>query len=383
MIYFDNSATSWPKPSAVTEAMVKFINEAGANPGRAGHRMANEAARIVYETREAISELFHSADPLRIVFTSNVTEALNVALVGLLNPGDHIITGSMEHNSIMRPLRLLEKQGVHVSVITCSKEGFINPQDIADAIKKNTVMIALNHASNVTGTIQPIAETGRIARENDLLFLVDTAQSGGALEINMENEYIDLLGFTGHKSLYGPMGTGGLIIGNRVDIHNFKPIKTGGTGSKTAEETQPGFLPDMFESGTPNVVGLAGLKAGIGWIQEKGIKTIRAHELALTERLISGLQEIPKVSIYGPKDAAYQTATVSFTIENTSPSDLGLTLDEKYGILCRVGLHCSPSSHRTIGTFPDGTIRFGLGMFNTLEEVDEALNAIKELAEKD
>ena len=380
MIYFDNSATSWPKPSVVTEAMVKFIDEAGANPGRAGHRMANESARIVYETREAVSELFHFDDPLRVVFTINVTEALNVALVGLLNPGDHVITSSMEHNSIMRPLRLLEKRGVEVSVIQCSSEGFIDPRDITNAIKKNTVMIALNHASNVTGTIQPIANIGHIAREHGLLFLIDTAQSGGALEINMEKEYIDLLGFTGHKSLYGPMGTGGLIIGNRVDITNFKPIKTGGTGSKTAEETQPQFLPDMCESGTLNVVGLAGLKAGIGWIQEKGIETIRAHESALTERLISGLQEIPGVTIYGPKDAAHQTATVSFIIENKSPSDIGLTLDEKYDILCRVGLHCSPSSHKTIGTFPTGTIRFGLGIFNTQEEVDEALNAIKELA---
>ena len=186
MIYFDNSATSWPKPSVVTEAMVKFIDEAGANPGRAGHRMANESARIVYETREAVSELFHFDDPLRVVFTINVTEALNVALVGLLNPGDHVITSSMEHNSVMRPLRLLESQGLEISVIQCSSEGFIDPRDITNAIKKNTVMIALNHASNVTGTIQPIANIGHIAREHGLLFLIDTAQSGGALEINME-----------------------------------------------------------------------------------------------------------------------------------------------------------------------------------------------------
>ena len=320
MIYFDNAATSWPKPPVVTEAMVQCINESGANPGRAGHRMANESASIVYETREVISELFHSADPLRLAFTSNVTEALNFALVGLLNPGDHVITSSMEHNSMMRPLRLFESQGLEISVIQRSSEGFIDPEDITNAIKKNSVMIALNHVSNVTGTIQPIAEVGHIAREHDLLFLIDTAQSAGTLEIDMENEYIDLLGFTGHKSLYGPMGTGGLIIGDRVNIKKFKPIKTGGTGSKTAEETQPQFLPDMCESGTLNVVGLAGLKAGIGWIQEKGIETIRAHESALTERLLSGLQEIPGVTIYGPKDAAHQTATVSFIIENKSPS---------------------------------------------------------------
>lgn len=382
MIYFDNAATSWPKPPVVTEAMVRCLNESCANPGRAGHRMANEAARIVYETREATSDLFNYADPLRVEFTSNVTEALNLALVGLLNPGDHVITGSLEHNSMMRPLRLLEKQGVELSVIACSGEGYFDPQEIAEAIRKNTVMVALNHASNVTGTIQPIAKIGHIARENGLLFLIDTAQSGGALDIDMERECIDLLGFTGHKSLYGPMGTGGLIIGNRVDLQRFKPIKTGGTGSRSSEEVQPEFLPDMFESGTLNVVGLAGLKAGIEWIKEKGIKSIRTHELSLTERLISGLQEISGVTVYGPRDASLQIATISFTIDKISPSEAGLILDEKYDILCRVGLHCSPSSHKTIGTFPNGTIRFGLGIFNTEEEVYTAINAIKELAKK-
>ena len=382
MIYLDNSATSWPKPPVVTEAMARCVRESCANPGRAGHRMANEAAHIVYDTREAVCELFHATDPLRVVFTSNVTEALNVALIGLLNPGDHVITSSMEHNSMMRPLRLLEKQGVQISVIQCSKEGFIDPGDITKAVKKNTAMIALNHASNVTGTIQPIDEIGRIARENDLLFLIDAAQSGGALEIDMEKEHIDLLGFTGHKSLYGPMGTGGLIIGNRVDINKFKPIKTGGTGSRSSEETQPGFLPDMCESGTLNVVGLAGLSAGIKWIQEKGIDTIRNYEMELIKRLISGLKEIPDVTIYSPCDADRQSATLSFTIEGISTSEAGLILDEQYEILCRVGLHCSPSSHKTIGTFPTGTIRFGLGIFNTEEEVNTAINAVKELTGK-
>lgn len=382
MIYFDNAATSWPKPPVVTGAMVRCINEAGANPGRAGHRMANEAARIVYDTREAVCGLFHATDPLRVVFTNNVTEALNVALIGLLNPGDHVITGSMEHNSMMRPLRFLEKQGVELSVIACSREGFIDPQEVAKAIRKNTAMVALNHASNVTGTIQPIAEIGRIARENGLLFLIDTAQSGGALEIDMEKEYVDLLGFTGHKSLYGPMGTGGLIIGNSVDISGFKPIKTGGTGSWSSEEIQPRFLPDMCESGTQNVAGLAGLNAGIQWIRAKGVDTIRKHEMKLINKLIAGLKEIPDVTVYGPCDAAGQCATLSFTIEGISPSEAGLILDEEYNILCRVGLHCSPSSHKTIGTFPTGTIRFGLGIFNTQEEVDTVLNAIKEMVEK-
>lgn len=382
MIYFDNAATSWPKPPVVTEAMVRCINEAGANPGRAGHRMANEAAHIVYDTRETVCELFHAADPLRVVFTCNITEALNMALFGLLNPGDHVITGSMEHNSMMRPLRLLEKQGVELSVISCDKEGFIDPHDIHDAIQKNSVMVALNHVSNVTGTIQPIAEIGRIAHEKNLLFLIDTAQSGGVLDIDMEKEHIDLLGFTGHKSLYGPMGTGGLLFGGRVDINNFKPIKTGGTGSRSSEETQPGFLPDMCESGTLNVAGLAGLNAGIQWIQNKGVETIRNHEIKLMNRLITGLQEIPDTTVFGPCDAARQSATVSFAIKGISPSEIGLALDQNHDILCRVGLHCSPSSHKTIGTFPTGTVRFGLGVFNTEEEVDTALNAVTVLVEK-
>lgn len=380
MIYFDNSATSWPKPSVVTEAMVKFTNDIGSNPGRSGHRLAIESGRIVYEAREAVAELFNVSDPLCTVFTSNITESLNLALYGLLRPGDHVITSSMEHNSMMRPLRFLEKQGVELTVVACSSEGLIDPDDIAPAIKKNTVIIALNHASNVTGTIQPISEIGRIARENDLLFLIDTAQSAGVLKIDMETDNIDLLGFTGHKSLYGPMGTGGLIFGSRIDIKTLRPLKTGGTGSKSEYEIQPDFLPDIYESGTPNVVGLAGLLASIRWIQEKGIEPIRTHEMELTDKLLSGLQSISNSTIYGLCDAKAQTATVSFTIKNISSSEVGLLLDEEHDILCRVGLHCSPSSHKTIGTFPTGTIRFGLGIFNKAEEVDKALAAIEELA---
>jgi len=376
MIYFDNAATSWPKPPGVVEAMVHFMDDVGANPGRSGHRLSVEAGRIVYDAREAVAELFNAPDPLRVVFGLNVTEALNLALRGLLRPGDHVITSSMEHNSMMRPLRALERQGVQVTVVRCSPEGFLDPADVEKALRPNTVMIALNHASNVVGTLLPVAEVARIARQHGLLLLVDAAQTAGAYPIDVQADGIDLLGFTGHKSLYGPMGTGGLIIGERVDLARLEPLKRGGTGSRSELEEQPDFLPDMCESGTPNAVGLAGLAAGVRWVLETGVEAIRQHEVALTQRLIEGLKAIPGVTVYGGLETTRQVAVVSFNVEGLEPSEVGLRLDEEYGILCRVGLHCAPAAHRTIGTFPRGTVRFGLGYFNTVEEVERAMEAV-------
>jgi len=383
MIYFDNAATSWPKPPGVTEAMLHFMQDVGANPGRSGHRLSIEAGRIVYSAREAVAELVNAPDPLRVVFGPNVTEALNLALSGLLQPGDHIITSSMEHNSMMRPLRALERRGVRVTVVQCTKEGFLAPGDVEAAIQPSTGMIALNHASNVVGTLLPIAEVGHIARRHGLLFLVDAAQTAGAYPIDVQADGIDLLAFTGHKSLYGPMGTGGLVIGERVEVVQLEPLKRGGTGSHSEYEEQPGFLPDKLESGTVNAVGLAGLAAGIRWIRERGVEAIRDHEVELTQRLIAGLSDIPAVTVYGGLDATRQTATVSFNIQGMEPSEVGLRLDEEYGIMCRVGLHCAPLAHRTVGTFPVGTVRFGLGAFNTLQEVDAALHAVRELAKRE
>lgn len=380
MIYFDNAATSWPKPPGVAKAMVHFLNDVGANPGRSAHRLAVESGRIVYNAREAVAELFNAPNPLRVVFGSNATEALNLALCGLLRPGDHVITTSMEHNSVMRPLRALEQQGVEVTVVRCSPEGFLDPADVEAAVLPDTAMITLNHASNVVGTILPIAETGEIARRHGLLLLVDAAQTAGAYPIDVETDKIDLLAFTGHKSLCGPMGTGGLVIGERVDEKRMELPKRGGTGSRSEHEEQPDFLPDMCESGTPNAVGLAGLEAGLQWVLEQGVETIRAHEVELTQRLIDGLGDIPGLAVYGGLDATRQTATVSFNITGMEPSEVGLRLDEEYGIMCRVGLHCAPAAHKTIGTFPVGTVRFGLGVFNTLEEVDIAVSAADELA---
>lgn len=380
MIYLDNSATTWPKPPCVGEAMLHYLDHVGANPGRSGHRLAVEAARVVYGAREAVAELFRAPDPLRVVFGANATEAVNLALHGLLRPGDHVITGSMEHNSVMRPLRALERQGVEVTVVGCSSVGSLDPARVEAAIRPETKLIALNHASNVVGTLLPVAEVGRIARRHNLLLLVDAAQTAGAFPIDVQAEAIDLLAFTGHKSLYGPMGTGGLIVGERVEVSGLEPLKRGGTGSRSEREEQPDFLPDACESGTPNAVGLAGLEAGIGWVLQRGVEAIRAHEVALAQQLIDGLGAIPGVTVYGGLDATRQTACVSFNIAGMLPSEAGLLLDDEHAILCRVGLHCAPAAHRTLGTFPVGTVRFGLAAMNTTEEVHAAIGAVRQLA---
>jgi cysteine desulfurase family protein len=384
MIYFDNAATSWPKPPGVAEAMLHFLNQVGANPGRSGHRLSIEAGRIVYQTREAVARLFNVRDPLRIVFGANATEALNLALRGYLRPGDHVITGSMEHNSVMRPLRALARpsagrEGIALTVVPCSPQGFLDPADLEAAIRPETAMIVLNQASNVCGSLLPVREAGAIARCHGCLLLVDAAQTAGAYPIDVEADQIDLLAFTGHKALVGPMGTGGLVIGERVEVERLEPLKQGGTGSLSEWQEQPDFLPDKYESGTANAVGLAGLGAGVRWVLDQGVPAIRRHEVELTRRLIEGLNSIPGVTVYGGLDAGQQMATVSFNIAGLLPSDVGLRLDEECEIMCRVGLHCAPAAHETLGTFRQGTVRFGLGALNTAAEVDTALQAIARL----
>jgi len=379
IIYLDNPATSWPKPPQVKEAMNRFMDEIGANPGRSGHSLSIEAARIIYEAREALSVLFHVKDSSRIVFTLNATESINLALKGLLKPGDHVITGSMEHNSVMRPLRYLETVGIELSVIPCSKEGALDPLDVARKIQSNTKMIVLNYASNVTGTILPVREVGSIARKHHLLFLVDAAQTAGAFPMDMERDGIDLLAFTGHKSLYGPQGTGGLVIGENVNIQDLTPLKQGGTGSRSEFEEQPDFLPDRYESGTPNTVGLAGLLAGVQFVLGKGVERIRQHEMELVEKLISGLREIDQIKLYGPYRQEDRIATISFNFTHLSPSEGAYRLEKEFGILCRPGLHCAPSAHHTLGTFPNGTIRFGLSVFNTEADIETAIQAVAQI----
>jgi cysteine desulfurase family protein len=380
LIYLDNAATSWPKPPAVAEAVLHYMQDVGASPGRSGHQLAVEAGRIVYEAREALAELFSVGDPLRIVFAANATEAINLVLFGYLRPGDHVVTTSMEHNAVMRPLRYLQSTGVELTVVPCSPQGVLDPGDMAKAIRPNTVLLIVNHASNVVGTLLPVAEVGAIAERHGLLFLVDAAQTGGTYPIDVRHMKIDLLAFTGHKGLLGAQGTGGLCIGERVDLSQLTPLHRGGTGSRSESEEQPDFLPDRYESGTANGMGIAGLGAGVRFVLEAGVDRIRAHEQQLTAQLLAGLRSISNVRIYGTGDAGLQTATVSFNVEGIEPSDVALRLDEEYSIMCRPGLHCAPSAHRTIGTYPRGTVRFGLSYLNTTAQINVATEAVRKIA---
>jgi cysteine desulfurase family protein len=378
IVYFDNAATSWPKPPGTMAAMVKYGEDIGGSPGRSGHRRSLAAGRIILEAREALAELFGVRDSLRIAFTKNATEALNIALYGILNPGDHVIVTAMEHNSVMRPLRHMEAQGVQLSVVACSGAGELDPGDVRAAIRPRTRLVIVNHASNVTGTVQPVAAIGKIAREHGIIFCVDAAQTAGAVPINVDEMAIDLLAFSGHKSLFGPQGTGGLYVREGLE-KKLRPLMTGGTGSRSEFEGQPDFMPDKYESGTPNTIGLAGLEAGVSFVLAEGVEAIRSKEEYLTARFLAGITDLPGVTVYGPPDAASRTAVVSFSIAGVSPSAAALELDERYGILCRPGLHCAPAAHRTIGTFPEGTIRFGFGYFNKEEEIDLALEAIRSI----
>jgi len=379
-LYLDNAATSFPKPEAMLTAMMVYQQNIGASPGRSGHGRSIEAGRSVYETREALARLFSIEDPLRIILTKNATEGLNIALQGGLQPGDHVITSGMEHNSVMRPLRFLETRGVKVTVVPCSNAGTLDPNDVRKALRANTKMVVLNHASNVTGTILPVEEVGLMLRNRGgVLFCVDAAQTAGALPMDVQKMHVDLLAFTGHKSLFGPQGTGGLYIREGLD-QKISPLLMGGTGSRSEFERQPEFMPDRYESGTPNTIGLCGLRAGVEFILEQTVETIRQKEEDLVSLFLNRLEaEENRVTVYGSRHAARQTAVVSFNIKGVSPSEAALYFEERYGILCRPGLQCAPAAHQTIGTFPQGTIRFSFGYFNTPQDVETAGKAIRSL----
>lgn len=400
MIYLDHAATSWPKPPEVLAAMRDFLERAGGNPGRSGHRLSVEAGRIVYDAREAVAELFNAPDPLRVIFTLNATHAINIALHGLLRPGDRIVTSGIEHNAVMRPLRAMEDPhvparpgsagraggtlevpgtwaaGIDLALIPCAPDGTLDLAAAERLITPGTRLVVLNHASNVMGTILPVAQVAELAHRAGALLLVDAAQTAGAVPIDMQALGIDLLAFTGHKALLGPPGTGGLVIGERVDTAEMEPLLRGGTGSRSEFEIQPEECPDKFESGTPNGVGIAGLGAGIRYVLRHGVEAIRAHEIALAQALAEGLAAIPGVTVYGPADPHQRTATVSFTVAGRRVSEIGLRLDEEHDVLCRVGLHCAPAAHRTIGTFPEGTVRLAAGFSTTLEEAEQAVAAV-------
>jgi len=362
--------------------MVRFLAEVGATPGRSGHRLSLEAGRIVLDVREKVARLFNAAGPLRVVLTCNATEALNLVLTGLLRPGDHVLATGLEHNSVMRPLSRLAGEGVVVSPLSHGPDGALDLDDVRAAMRGGPRLVVVNHASNVTGRVQPVAEIAELAHERGALVLVDAAQSAGCVPIDIERDGIDFLAFPGHKSLYGPQGTGGLVFGRNADHRAIRPLKTGGTGSRSEHLVHPEGLPDRFEAGTPNAVGLAGLGAGLDFVLAEGVDRIRDHEEALCVRLVVGLSRIPGVLLHGLAQPGSRTATVSFTMEGLPVSQVGLSLDEEFGVLARVGLHCAPEAHRTTGTFPSGTVRFSLGRFNTTEHVDAAVAAVAALGAK-
>ena len=383
MIYLDNAATSWPKPPEVSDSMQSFLAQAAGNPGRSAHKLSVDAARIIYDTRESVAKLFNINNPLRIVFTLNATHALNIALLGLLKPGDQVLTTSVEHNSVMRPLRALEQKNIGVRIFDCCADGTLDIVHLKDELTMlRPKLVVINHASNVAGTLQDVKEIARITHESGALILVDAAQTAGVIPIDLHDMGIDLLAFSGHKGLLGPTGTGGLVIGENVDTSLMEPIIFGGTGSMSEYELQPEDLPDKFESGTPNSVGIAGLGAGVKFIMNRGIDKIRKHEVALTRMLIDGLASLERIRVYGTRDAKRSTGVISFTIDGMSVSDIGRQLEEDAGILSRVGLHCAPSAHKTIGTFPHGTVRLSPGIYTTPEDISKTIDTIGKIATK-
>jgi cysteine desulfurase family protein len=378
MIYLDNAATSFPKPEAVYRALDGFARQSLANPGRAGHKMALAAEHALDDCRHLLNGLFHGKGPERFVFTLNCTDALNMAFKGTLADGDHVVTTDLEHNSVSRPLRALELAGrISLTRVRADGGGTVSPDDVRAAITKKTRLIALSHASNVLGTVQPVAEVGRIAREHDLLFVVDAAQTAGVLPIDVQEMNIDLLAFPGHKSLLGPTGTGALYVGPRARVGAWRE---GGTGGDSSSETQPRDLPYFLEGGTPNVLGVAGLAAGIRHVQEQGLERVHAHEVELVERLWRRLDEIGGYEVFGHRDGARRVGTLSFRSPSLAALELGGILDESFDIAVRPGLHCAPYVHRALGTFPDGTVRVSPGPFNTTDDIDQLARALQEVA---
>ena len=376
MIYLDNAATSFPKPKRVIDAVTRYLNEIGGNPGRAAHALAREASGLIDRTRRLLASLLGKVDPSRIIFTPSATVALNLAIKGLLKSSDHVLTTSMEHNSVLRPLNGLAELGVTHSLIPCSSSGELDPADILPLIQPHTRLIVLVHASNVTGNLMPVGEVGKVARERGILLLVDAAQTMGKMAIDPEKLLVDLLAGPGHKGLLGPMGTGFLYVKPGLEL---EPLWEGGTGTQSESLKQPQTWPERFESGTCNAPGLAGLAEGIAEVQQLGFAAIAAHEQRLVEILLDGLSQLPGIIVYGPKDHRFCTGTLAFNIQELDCSEVAHILDTAYSIAVRSGLHCAPAAHRTIGTFPHGAVRVSVGPYNTEEEIHTLLEAVSKI----
>ena len=380
-IYLDNASTTFPKPEAVPRAVFEYMTSRGANINRGCYDSAYDVEELVFETRQLLCGLFRGGDCKNVVFTKNVTESLNVILKGFLKPGDHVLVSAMEHNAMMRPIRQLEAAGVAFDRIPCDRAGNLRLEALEGLVRPNTRAIAMMHASNVCGTVLPIAEVGAFCRDHGLKFIVDCAQTAGVLDIDMEDMHIDALAFTGHKGLLGPQGIGGFILKEEM-IGLIDPLLSGGTGSISHTEEIPGFMPDRFEPGTMNLPGIMGLRAGLLWLEETGIDAVRRHELALTARFLEGLERLEGkglLRIVGRRDTENRTGVVSIQTLTKELSQAAFELDADYGIQTRVGLHCAPSAHQTLDTYPTGTIRFSFGWFSRENEVDAALNALEEI----
>lgn len=377
MIYLDNAATTYPKPETVYDAIMDCMKNYCANPGRSGHKLAMRAAREIYDARENIAKLFNIDNPMNVVFTNNATDSLNLAIKGVVKDGEHIITTSMEHNSVVRPIKSLEKYGIKNTIVQCDKDGFLDVDRIKEAIKPNTKLIVTTHASNVVGTLIDIKSVGEIAKENNILYLLDASQTAGVYNIDVKDINVDMIAAPGHKCLFGPQGTGILYIREGINVNISKE---GGTGSRSEDLFQPELLPDKYESGTHNTPGIAGLNEGIKFILNKGIDNIRIHEEQLCQYMINRLNEVPNIIIYGPKNSKQRAPVISINIGYMDPGEVTFLLDSKYGIATRSGIHCAPLAHKTIGTLEQGAIRFSLGYFNTKADIDKAIEALKEIA---
>lgn len=380
LIYLDNAASTWPKPPEVKEIMVECLEQYGANPGRGGHQMAMKASKVLFYTRVKLAKLFNVSNPNDIIFTSNATSALNQGIKGWLKSGNHVITTTLEHNSVRRPLEYLrQKDGVEISYVKPREDYTFAMEDFEKEFNQQTSLVIVNHASNLVGTIVPIKELGELCRKYKVPFMVDASQSAGVFPIDVQAMNIQLLAFPGHKGLYGPQGTGGLYIDPKMDL---EPLLHGGTGSHSESLEQPTTRPDRYESGTANTVGIAGLGVGVDFVLKTGVDQIREKEMKLTYKLIEGLEKLEGVQVYGQDKNIERAAVVAFSIEGLDASESAYILDQQYGIAVRAGYHCTPLGHETIGTMNQGAIRASFSYFNEMEDVEALILAVQEITDQ-
>lgn len=377
-IYFDNGSTSWPKAPKVAEAMSELLKKGAFNISRGNYEGAYEVEEIVLDTRDRLARLFHARDSRNVIFTPGITYSLNYFIKGFLKPGDHVLVSGLEHNAVMRPLKQMESRGVAYDIVRTEEDGTVHPESVEEAVRSSTKAVIMLHASNVCGTILPIREIGDICQRRHLFFVVDTAQSAGTIPVDMEDCKIDFLAFTGHKGLLGPQGIGGFLISEELDAC-MEPYIAGGTGSQSDSLYMPDFLPDKYESGTLNLPGIIGLNSALSYIEETGIETIHNRKMELAGYFLERVKEFPDIRVAGRNGIEGRVAVVSLDFLQKDNAVAAFELEQRYGIMTRVGLHCAPTAHRTLNTYPQGTVRFAFGMENRIEEIDLCLEGIRRI----